>query len=301
MGNQPLPFPILEDLRARGGTDYLAMTVRFGDDERPEPVRGILTSWTSDDADGFSEDHVAALESQLPGLSLAVKNASTLGIATNLIETYIGRDAGRRVLSGEIQRGSVEAIEAVLFYGDLEGFTRIADSHPHDQVLAMLNSYFEAVVDAVHARGGEVLKFMGDGLLAIFKLEEQADVCRHALDAAEAALAATAKVQRTRAADGWPAPGLRLALHLGEVMYGNIGARDRLDFTVVGAAVNEASRIESMCRSLDQRLIVSSAFAAAAGPCRDRLVSLGRYALRGVRMPQELFTLDVAATADAAE
>ena len=156
----------------------------------------------------------------------------------------------------------------------------------------MLDDYFECMVTTVHESGGEVLKFMGDGLLAIFNLRDDAESCRAALEAADRVLGRIAQLTVSRRDAGLPVSGLYVALHIGDVMYGNIGARDRLDFTVVGPAVNEVSRIEAMCRALEQSLVVSSAFAEAAAGSADRLVSLGRYALRGVRKPQELFTLD---------
>jgi adenylate cyclase len=252
-----------------------------------------MSSWTSDRPGGFDDDDVAAIEILLPVLALAIKAETTAGIAHSVVETYLGRDAGHRVLSGEIGRGSVETIRAVLWLCDLQGFTKIADSTPRDELIPMLNDYFEAMVDTVHEHGGQVLKFMGDGLLAILNLDDGEDdqVCAGALDAAEEALARVDEVNQRRADEGLPVTEFSLALHLGEVLYGNVGSRDRLDFTVVGPAVNEVSRIEAMCRSLDQNLIISSTFAHAAMGCSERLISLGRYALRGVRRPQELYTL----------
>ncbi len=289
-------FPVLDELREGGTTDYLALLTPFGhldglDPESTEPG-AIVSSWTTDRPGGFSADDIVLVEQLLPVFALAFKGASTNRMAYDVVGTYLGRDAGQRVLSGEIQRGSAGTIRAVLWYCDLQGFTRIADRAPQDQLITMLNEYFECMVEPVQQRGGEVLKFLGDGLLAIFKLDdERADVCPSALDAAEEALARMASLNAERRAAGLPVADMYLALHLGNVMYGNIGARDRLDFTVIGPAVNEASRIEAMCASLDQDVVISSAFAAAAGQCRSRLVSLGRYALRGVRKTQELYTL----------
>ena len=284
-------FPILADLRDKGATDYLALAMPFGEAEELGPVNGIISSWTSDAKGGFSDDEAQELENLLPIFALAMKSASTYRIASGVIRTYLGGDAGRRVLQGKIGRGSADTIQAVLWYGDLQGFTNVAETMPRDQIIAMLNAYFECMVEPVHARGGEVLKFMGDGLLAIFKLDRDADVCRSALYAAEEALGRVDALNVARAKGGMPVLAFNLALHLGDVSYGNIGARDRLDFTVVGPAVNEASRIEAMCRSLERNLTVSSSFAAAGGRFTDRLISLGRYALRRVRAPQELFTL----------
>ncbi len=305
--NQPSDFPMLDELREQGATDYFAVATSFGDAGKIGPIsgadlrdgafsgspRGILSSWTSDRPGGFGDDDIDAIELLLPVLALAIKAATAATIATNVAETYLGRDAGQRVLSGEIQRGSVETIRAVLWYCDLQGFTKIADTSPRDQLIPLLNDYFEVMVKALEGQGGQVLKFMGDGLMAIFRLDEGNDeqICNAALDAAEQALAGVAELSAARAGAGLPTTGFSLALHLGDVMYGNVGSHDRLDFTVVGPAVNEVSRIEAMCGSLDQALIISAAFAAAAGRYTDRLASLGRYALRGVRRPQELYTL----------
>ena len=282
---------MLDELREQGATDYLAFLTAFGERNRLGAVDGMLSSWTSDASGGFEDADVTAIEQLLPVVAVVVKSASTYRIAKSVAQTYLGSDAGRRVLKGEIQRGSVETIRAVLWYCDLQGFTKIAETTPLEELIAMLNDYFTCMVDPVHDRGGEVLKFMGDGLLAIFKLDEAIKVCRSALDAAEEAMDRVAKLNVERRAEGRPVTEFSLSLHLGDVMYGNIGSRDRLDFTVVGPAVNEVSRIEAMCTSLDRNLIISSAFAREAGHCTDRLVSLGRYALRGIRQPQELFTL----------
>lgn len=290
--DEPSEFPLFDQFRQKGATDYFAMQIAFGKAYALGPVDRILSSWLTDAPDGFSDAHLAAIEQLAPSLALAAKGASTYRIANTVIETYLGRDAGRRVLSGAIERGSGETIRAALWYCDLQGFTTLADTTPRDRLLGMLDDYFECMVTTVHEYGGQVLKFMGDGLLAIFNLGHDVKSCGGALDAAERVLQRVAKLTAARRASGLPVSEFYIGLHLGDVMYGNIGARDRLDFTVVGPAVNEASRIESMCRALDRNLVVSSAFAEAADRSTDRLVSLGRYALRGVRQPQELFTLD---------
>ena len=196
------------------------------------------------------------------------------------------------MLSGHIQRGVAEKISAVLWFSDLQGFTRITDTAPPEHLVPLLNDYADAIVSALRGEGGEVLKFMGDGILAIFDAAAPQDACRQALDAAADAIRRVGDLNQRRAADGQPVTHFYLGLHVGEVFYGNIGSYDRLDFTVVGPAVNETSRIAAMCRSLDQDVLLSSAFAEAAGPSRRRLVSVGRYALRGVQRPQELYTLE---------
>jgi adenylate cyclase len=285
-------LPLLSDFRKRGGTDYFAMQTEFGKGSILGPLDRILSSWLSDSPAGFSEPDLAAIAHLAPPLALAIKATSAYRIADTVLSTYLGRDAGRRVLSGAIERGSGESVHAALWMCDLKGFTRLADTTPRDRLLAMLDEYFEAVVTVVHGCGGQVLKFLGDGLLAIFRLADDATSCAAALDAAERVLHQVAELTAARSADGLPVSELAVALHLGEVMYGNIGARDRLDFTVVGPAVNELSRLEEMCRVLERNLVISSAFAGAARQSTDRLVSLGRYALRGVSKPQELFTLE---------
>ncbi len=284
-------FPMLERFHGAGGTDYIALQTDFGDTHSLGPARHILTSWLTDAPEGFDEAHLEAIERLVPALALAVKGTSTYRIASSVIETYLGRDAGRRVLSGTIERGAGETIRAALWYSDLEGFTKLSDTMPRDRLLGLLNDYFECIVTTVHEHQGEVLKFIGDGLLAMFNLSNDDTSCRAALEAADHVSGKVAELSARRRADGLPVTRYSLALHLGDVLYGNIGARDRLDFTVVGPAVNEASRIEAMCRALDQELVISSAFAQAATGSSDRLVSLGRYMLRGVRKPQELFTL----------
>jgi len=222
----------------------------------------------------------------------AVTAASYAQIARNLAETYLGREIGARVLSGEIVRGRTERIEAVIWFSDLSGFTRITDSAPPEAIIPLLNDYAEAVVEAVHAMKGEVLKFIGDGVLALFRSPSSEESCRRALAAVLDLRQRIAALNERRAKADQPVTGLYLGLHLGEVFFGNIGSVDRLDFTAVGPAVNEASRVVAMCRSLDQEVLMSSRFAADSGDARARLVSVGRYALRGVGRPQELFTLD---------
>ena len=286
-----LQFPILEDLRNHGATDYLAISLPFGESGKMGNVDFIATSWASNASAGFTDEDIATIEELLPHLAIAIKSYATFQIANSVIATYLGKDAGQRVLSGEIERGALETIRAVLWLCDLQGFTKIADSSSGDELVIMLNEYFECVVNTVHDYGGQVLKFMGDGLLAIFKIDESPDMCARALDAAEDALGRISKLNAKRSASGAPITKLNIALHLGDVMYGNIGARDRLDFTVIGPAVNEASRIEAICGQLDQNLIASLAFSQGAERCARRLVSLGRYALRGVSTAQELFTI----------
>jgi adenylate cyclase len=239
---------------------------------------------------GFSDDQIAALERLVPYLALAIKSVALMRMTGALMQTYLGRDAGQRVLSGRILRGVAEKIDAVVWFSDLRGFTRITDTAP-EQVIPLLNDYSDVVVSAIHEHGGDVLKLIGDGTLAIFTAKDRTHACTAALSAAISARDGIIALNKRRAAGGEPTTGMYLGLHVGEVFYGNVGSRERLDFTVIGPAVNEVSRIAAMCRSVDQPVLMSSAFANVVA-IRQRLVSVGRYALRGVSHPQELFTFD---------
>jgi adenylate cyclase len=286
-------FPLVERLRRDGATDYLAHIVGFGVDGREEKT-GVLASWTTKDPHGFSPRDLALLDHMTPRLALALSTRLGFEITVNLLDTYVGPEAGRRILNGEIRRGMLQVITAVIFYADLRGFTSIADNHGRDEMVAMLNDYFDCVVPVVDAHGGQVLKFLGDGLLATFPLEDHqaAAACERALDAAAEVLGCVRELNVERAARGAPAMELDLALHLGDLVYGNVGSADRLDFTVVGPAVNEASRIEALCAQHGLNLLVSEAFASAATRSSNRLVSIGRFVLRGVRSAQSIYTLD---------
>jgi adenylate cyclase len=284
-------FPLLAGLAAQGGTDYWARIVGFGSRRSIGETRGVATSWATRDPGGFAEHDLALIDATLPAFALAFKATMAIDTAGVVVTTYLGQDAAERILRGEIERGRVNTMHKVLWFSDLTGFTRIADTLPREQLLDLLNAYADCLVGVVHDHEGKVLKFMGDGILAAFDGAE-GDACRRALDGTEAAAAAMARLNLERSAAGLPVTGFTLALHQGEVLYGNVGSRDRLDFTVIGPAVNELSRIQAMSRSLDQPILVSASFAAACGDQRKRLVSLGRYALRGVGRPQELFTLD---------
>jgi adenylate cyclase len=217
--------------------------------------------------------------------------------ARTLITTYLGRDAAERVLAGNIVRGRAEVIRATVWYSDLIGFTRISDTTSPDVVLELLNDYAQEQVEAIESQGGHVLKFIGDGMFAIFPDDDMARGCSRALAAASDLRRRIAAVNERREAAGLPVTDLHLALHVGELLYGNLGSPRRLDFTALGTAVNMAARMEAMCGSLEQKVIVSYAFAEAAGDARSALVSLGRFALKGIARPEELFTLDVGASA----
>jgi len=285
-------FPIFPELRADGLTDYVAITNRFAAEGIVGDMDCVYSSWATDAPAGFGDADVTDLCRLMPLLALTLKAASLARIAGTLVETYLGRDAGRRVLAGGIARGVTDRIEAVLWFSDLRSYTRISDSAAPDEIIPLLNDYADAIISAIHEHGGDVLKLMGDGTLAIFTVENRSEACRAALAAAHDARRTVAAVSHRRAETNLPMTDMYLGLHIGEVFYGNIGSEERLDFTVVGPAVNEVSRIASLCRSVEQPLLVSSAFASALGASRSRLVSVGRYALRGVARPQDLYTLD---------
>ena len=283
-------FSLLPDLLVDGMTDYAAVITRFAAAGIIGEMDGVYSSWATKAPDGFTDGHIAAIERIAPYLALAIKSVALARMTGTLMRTYLGRDAGQRVLSGRIMRGIAERIDAVVWFSDLRGFTSITDKTPA-LVIPLLNDYADVIVSAIHKHGGDVLKLIGDGTLAIFTAEDRVHACDMALSAAIAARQGVTELKKRRAADHRPASDMYLGLHVGEVFYGNVGSQERLDFTVIGPAVNEASRIAAMCRSVDQPILMSAAF-AAVGNIKHRLVSVGRYALRGVSHAQELFTLD---------
>jgi adenylate cyclase len=292
-GPEQRDFPALEDFFAEGATDYLAQLFIFGERGDPAQGSGIVYSFAADRPGGFHDEDVTLLQATLPGLSLAMKAYAGYVIASALLQTYLGENTGKRVHAGAIERGSVESIHAVLWYADIRGFTPTSDAYPGPVIIDLLDSVFETMAAALRSRGGEVLKFLGDGMLATLPFAEtdRAAACRRALDAAVEALHELDALNVKRKAAGLPAATVDLALHVGEVLYGNVGAADRLDFTVVGPAVNEVARIEAWCEPLDRALLISAEFAAAVEDTENRLVSLGRYNLRGIREAKEIFAL----------
>ena len=285
-------FPLLDELQEQGITGYLAVRVFFGENGSLGDHRGMVTSYCTMAPGGFDENLEESIAELAHTFALAFKSMSEVSTGRTLMRTYLGQNAADRVLKGAIRRGRAEPVDSVLWYSDLKGFTRIADNAPRDQLMPFLNDYAECVAEAIENQGGEILKFMGDGILAMFASSEPAAACEAALDAAATALRSADALSQKRQARQLPVSGFHLGLHRGDVLYGNIGSRERLDFTVIGPTVNELARIENMCRILDQPVVISSAFARTPGLDPQRLVSLGRYALRGVSRPQELFTID---------
>ena len=275
-----LDFSVLEDLKARGATDYLIFPV-----ESPFGFGSVVMSFVSDAPGGFRQAEIDLLMGFARDLAVMSDMRSQRQIAENVLSAYLGAQTGPRVLAGEVRRGSGQKISAVIWSSDLRGFTALSDHAPADTVIATLNALFDLQATAIHAEGGEILKFIGDGVLAIFPAatpEAAQSAAQHALAAARATLAALG-------ADAIHGTlRLVIALHYGEVTYGNIGSADRVDFTVIGPAVNLVSRIEAIAKSRDLPLIVSDDFARAFGYC-TQLPSLGQFELRGLSTAHELF------------
>ncbi|MCY1018069.1 adenylate/guanylate cyclase domain-containing protein [Pyxidicoccus sp. MSG2] len=286
----PDDFPMFAELRADGLTDYLALPVCFSDGARH------AVSWATSVPGGFSDAHLTLLHGLHPLLALVLEVLARKDMTGVLLDTYLGRDTGRRILQGQIRRGDGETTSAVICLSDLRSFTALSDALPRDVVLELLNAYFETMVGAFHAHGAEVLKFMGDAVLAIFRIDAASPVeerCEAAARTIREAVAASTRDNAERLRKGLPAYEFGAALHVGDVMYGNIGATDRLDFTVIGPAVNLASRIGGLCASLNEPVLLSEAFVSNfRGGTRD----LGQHALKGVGMPVRIYSL--AATAD---
>jgi adenylate cyclase len=278
----PDDYEILAEMRAEGVTDYLIQPLPFTNGEVH------AASWTTRRARGFSDEHIAALEAIRPPLARLAEVYALRRVAATLLNTYVGRDAGERILQGRIRRGDIERIHAVILLSDLRDFTAQSDKLPGEAVIGLLNAYFDCLVPALEAHGGEVLKFLGDGLLGIFPVAaDPAVACREALAAADEARAALQERGTERNARGEPALRFGLALHLGEVLYGNIGSAGRLDFTTIGPAVNLTARLENLARDLGRDLVASAAFARH---CPEALRSLGTFRLRGFQASQKVFT-----------
>ncbi|MDP2330930.1 MAG: adenylate/guanylate cyclase domain-containing protein [Reyranella sp.] len=286
-------FPAIQEMKDAGHTDYLVFVHRFADDNTIGEMDCVYSSWMTRHPEGFSDAGLVALRRLVPPLALAIKATALARVASTLVDVYLGRDAGKRVLSGRILRGVADRIDAVLWFSDLRGYTKITDTATPDEVIPLLNDYAEAVITAIQQAGGDVLKLIGDGTLAIFRAEDPATASAKALRAEADMRKRVQALNERRRAEERAVTSVYLGLHIGDVFYGNVGSIDRLDFTVVGPAVNETSRIASMCRSVDRPVLVSTAFAEALPTAeRARLVSVGRFALRGVGQAQELFTLD---------
>lgn len=281
-----LDFPILEEFRDQGATDYLVYLVVFD----AEMGTGIWGSWTTGRPSGFSDAEIRALRRIQRRFAVALKVTIKDQIARNVVTTYLGRHAGGRVLSGQIQRGDGETIHAAIWYSDLRDSTSLAGTLPQDAFLELLNGYFECTAGAVLAHGGEVLLLIGDAVLAIFPAEQvgsdEVRACEAALAAAGEARQRLLRFNEARAASGLRPLEFGVGLHLGEVVFGNIGVPDRLQFTVVGPAANEVARLEDLTKDLDRPVLASHEFSERVA---RSWTSLGTHALRGVEGSREVF------------
>jgi adenylate cyclase len=269
-------YGVIATMAAGGITDYVAMPLRF--------TSGEVHSVTFASRAGFSDDQLTALRRLVRPLARLGEILVLRRIARTLLDTYVGRVAGERVLAGRISRGDVETIRAAIWFSDLRGFTELSSRSAPKELVGVLNEVFACQVAAIERQGGEVLKFIGDGLLAIFPFADPGDApsrCGAALAAADAALVALAACPVVRDRD----LKIGLALHVGDVEYGNIGGETRLDFTVIGSAVNLAARLEGITGKLGRSLVVSAEFAAAAA---REFEEVGSYELKGIAGAQRV-------------
>jgi adenylate cyclase len=283
LADDALDLPILRDLKAKGCTDYLALPIAGAHGRR------YAVTYVTDCVDGFSARQVAELTRISPRTGVACDCFMQRALLRHLLNVYLGPSAGPKVLAGQIRRGTGEELTAVLWSSDLRSFTARSDRLPGPRMIAILNALFDAQASAIHGHGGQILKFIGDGLLAIFPIDDPARVGDAAQSAMAAAMQGLESVQRLvdePSMSGEPALRIVVALHAGTVIYGNVGASDRLDFTVIGPAVNLVSRVEGVAKALDEPIVVTEEFARAyRGPLR----TLGIHPFRGVANPRELF------------
>jgi len=278
-------FPVFDDMRAEGVTDYIALPLHATD--------GTIhaTSWTTRHVGGFGDEQLDGLRSLMPALARVVEIANHRRKASILLDTYVGSRAGERILGGQIRRGHAETMHAAIWLSDLRGFTALSDRLPAETVVDILNRYFDCQVSAIRSHGGEVLKFMGDGLLAVFPIAEQPgdteEVCVQVLEAARESRASVAAMEYPI---GETVERFRfgLALHVGKILYGNIGGGNRLDFTCIGPAVNLAARLEKIAGRLHRTIVASAPFArASAGEWDD----LGDFPIAGFARAERVYGL----------
>jgi adenylate cyclase len=281
----PRDFAVLEDFRAEGLTDYYVAPLLFSNGEIH------VATFSTRQEGGFTDTQLAAIKQVIAPLSRVAEVRALRRVATNLLDAYVGHQSGERILAGRIKRGDTEAIRAAIWLSDMRGFTARADSMAPHALIALLNRFFDCQVPAILEHGGEVLKFMGDGLLAIFRMGEGSDqraICTQALSAARNA---RAKILELSVADDQRhEEKLRfgLALHVGEALYGNIGGGGRLDFTCIGPAVNLAARLEKLASKLNRMILASSAFAQFLP---GEFAPLGDFSLQGFRATETAYGL----------
>src|SRR5215472_4611695 len=295
-----LDFEVLREFRDTGMSEWLALMYGFGWSAALPATNqfGVVLSWATSKAvgrgDGWSALELAAIEELSGTLALAIKGSSAPIATRDLLAAYLGGDAADRVSAGQVQRGSVSRIAAAILFADVRGFTNFAQETAPEEVTRRLNGIFDCLGDPVRAGGGEILKFLGDGVLAVFLPPDGTNVAvvtPAALAAARETLARVEALNATETAAGNPALSLNIALHAGEVTYGNIGTAERLDFTVIGPAVNEAARLQGLCKELGRSILISKSFVQAAQGVREQLLSMGWHPLRGVREVREVFTI----------
>ena len=288
-------FSIYQMFREEGGTDYFVRLFPFARADAVAREDGVLISLLFDRKGGMAENEIAEIEAILQVFALAARSAATYATALSVTSAYLGRDAGQRVMDGDIDRGSPSTIRAVIFFADLRGFTPLSERLAGPDMLAMLDDYLDAIARGVLQRGGGVLKFLGAGVLAVFAIDEDDTechvACQQGMAAGWDAFAAIDALNATREAQGQPTMQLDLAMHIGDVLYGNVGAEGRLDFTVIGPAVNEASRIEALCGELDRNWLVSDSFYQSARKCNEAMEPMGRHRLRGLTGERALYSL----------
>ena len=286
-----LDFPVCRDLQNQGGSDYVAWMVPFARDDEPGPhTDGVIGSWATDRPAGFSDRDIRSLIRIQRRLVVSLKVQIKQQIAHTVLATYLGMDAGRRVLDGQIRRGDGEVVHAVIWYSDMRDSTRLADTLAAEEFLKTVNGYFECTAGAVLANGGEVLRFIGDAVLAIFPIRDgdSQSACELAMAALRDADKRLEAVNGERERSGLQALDYGLGLHVGDVMFGNIGVPERLEFSVIGPAANEVARIESLTKTLGRRALASADFARAVPGDWE---SAGEHALKGVGEPLEVMTL----------
>lgn len=279
-------FPILGDLQSEGHTDYLAYRLAFS----RAGQQGVLGSWTTDQPGGFTESEISALLDLNDTLAVACKMTVQRELTSNVLSTYLGPDAGRRVLNGNIKRGDGETTRAAIIYGDLRGSTAMADQEGRQAYIDALNSFFDATGGAISDHGGEVLNFIGDAFLAIFPCDrnrkESVQASQSALASAKDAIGRMSHVNSEREIIQQAPLNYGMSLHIGNVMFGNVGMPDRLAYSVFGSTVNEAARLEGLTSKYHQRIVGSEAFKDYAGGDWQQL---GEEALKGVQKPMAVY------------
>ncbi len=290
-GSESDRFPLFVKIAAEGGTDYLLQLTGYKDrDASPASQEGILMSWISCAAEGFTETEIDLLRRLHKPLCVEIKNLTQRILVNDILKAYLGEYSADRVYSGQIQRGDGDTIKAVILYCDLRDSSKLAEHYDLDHFLDVLNDYYDATAGAVIQGGGEVLRYIGDASLAIFPIERYADdqeACQVALDVALDAIARTERLNANRTARGEPPIKFGIGLHCGTVVYGNIGTADRIEFTVIGKAANEAARIEAQCKELNETILVSDRFAEHLDqPWRSH----GSFELRNIGLPIEILS-----------